>query len=310
VTFDSSTIVLNRVSSLHGNSWFRLPERPLFSVLVPIFNRAHLIEECLASVCRQTYKAWELVVVDDGSCDDIDIVMAQYTDVVFIRLAANSGVGNAFRVAAENSSGDIIGMLGSDDALESTAIERMVKAHKSNLDCSLITSSQVPCDHTLTPLGEPEFRPRQTNSLIDGIECGNFATFKREAYLATDGFSSLLRAAVDHDVYLKLEEVGNVGFLDEPLYLYRKHDETVSQGRGASKAVIYDLRSYLAANERRKITSFPRLDATKYHRIQYDLLLRESNEQSVTWFSGLLLRCFAYYHRLSWVLENTFLRKG
>src|SRR5690554_3366688 len=51
---------------------------PLVSIIIPTYNRAHLIGETLDSVLAQTYTHWECIVVDDGSTDNTDEVMAEY----------------------------------------------------------------------------------------------------------------------------------------------------------------------------------------------------------------------------------------
>src|SRR5690554_6998972 len=53
-------------------------QNPLVSIIIPTYNRAHLIGETLDSVLAQTYQNWECIVVDDGSTDNTDEVMAEY----------------------------------------------------------------------------------------------------------------------------------------------------------------------------------------------------------------------------------------
>ncbi len=55
-----------------------MAEQPLVSIIIPTYNRAHLIGETLDSVLAQTYTNWECIVVDDGSTDATDELMAKY----------------------------------------------------------------------------------------------------------------------------------------------------------------------------------------------------------------------------------------
>src|SRR5690554_2207297 len=55
-----------------------MQEQPLVSIIIPTFNRAHLIGETLDSVIAQTYQNWECIVVDDGSTDHTAEIMANY----------------------------------------------------------------------------------------------------------------------------------------------------------------------------------------------------------------------------------------
>jgi len=62
------------------NSKEETQETPLVSIIIPTYNRAHLIEETLDSILAQTYPNWECIIVDDGSTDDTDAVVGKYVD--------------------------------------------------------------------------------------------------------------------------------------------------------------------------------------------------------------------------------------
>jgi glycosyltransferase involved in cell wall biosynthesis len=55
-----------------------MKSKPLVSIIIPTYNRAHLISETLDSVLAQTYKNWECIIVDDGSNDNTDEVVSEY----------------------------------------------------------------------------------------------------------------------------------------------------------------------------------------------------------------------------------------
>ncbi|MGM8362775.1 glycosyltransferase family 2 protein [Flavobacterium sp. ARAG 55.4] len=106
---------------------------PLVSIIIPTYNRAHLIGETLDSVLAQTYENWECIIVDDGSTDNTEAFVEEYKkkDARFSyyhrptdRLKGGNGCRN---YALENSKGKFIQFLDSDDLISSNKIEVQVK---------------------------------------------------------------------------------------------------------------------------------------------------------------------------------------
>ena len=196
----------------------------------------------VSSLLNQTYKNWELIFVDDGSLDDSAQAIQHYSAEKRIKdfyLPKNTGAGYAGKTAFDKSSGILLGRLDSDDALYSNAIETMVHAHLNNPTASLITSYFTPCDEQLRPGVEnwSPYSPIPTGScILKSPTVGAFATFKRKSILQTEGFNSTLSRAVDLDLYLKLEEVGDVITLPQELYLYRRNQAGISQGTNGNLA--------------------------------------------------------------------------
>ncbi len=106
---------------------------PLVSIVIPIYNRAHLIGETLKSVINQTYSNWECIVVDDGSTDNTATLIARYilNDNRFQyhkRPEDRLKGANACRnFGTELSKGDYIVFLDSDDLLANQCLENRIK---------------------------------------------------------------------------------------------------------------------------------------------------------------------------------------
>ena len=89
---------------------------PLFSIVIPIFNRAHLIGTAIQSVLSQTCQSFEILIVDDGSKDDVAAAMAPYTDPrISIVRQPNRGASAARNQGIDLARGRFVAFLDSDD---------------------------------------------------------------------------------------------------------------------------------------------------------------------------------------------------
>lgn len=88
--------------------------QPLVSIIIPTYNRGHLIERAIRSVRAQTYTNWQLIVVDDGSTDDTRQRLAGTADIEY-HYQENQGQGSARNAGLRQSRGEYIASLDSDD---------------------------------------------------------------------------------------------------------------------------------------------------------------------------------------------------
>lgn len=92
------------------------PDTPFFSVIIPTYNRQHLFEIALNSVLNQTYKDFEVIIVDDGSTDQTSEVIRNLVDTRIKYLyQENRGVSHARNRGLEISNGKFMAFLDSDD---------------------------------------------------------------------------------------------------------------------------------------------------------------------------------------------------
>ena len=117
-----------------------IEESPKISVIIPVFNPGKLLYDCLDSVVGQTLKEIEIICVDDGSTDGSFDVLKEYakTDKRFkIFQQKNKGAGSARNKAIDESSGEFIIFLDSDDWIESDMCEKLY-VHAKKLDVDLV----------------------------------------------------------------------------------------------------------------------------------------------------------------------------
>ena len=99
------------------------------SVIIPAYNCADTIQTCLESLRRQSYENLEVLVVDDGSKDDLSSVISQFKNITLIK-KMNGGVASARNAGLDVASGDFVMFVDSDDYLDDGCIAALMQAVK------------------------------------------------------------------------------------------------------------------------------------------------------------------------------------
>ena len=108
----------------------------------------------------------------------------------------------------------------------------MYNAHIENPDCSLIYSQFMICDIDLKPLKRGYCRKiPEGKTNLESDKVSHFKTGKRDFYFKTPRLDVNLKSAIDKDLILKMEEVGNLKFIDKILYYYRQRPDSLSRGK-------------------------------------------------------------------------------
>lgn len=237
-----------------------------FSILIANYNNGIYFKDCYESILAQTYSHWEAIIVDDGSTDNsVELIKNIIKDDARFHLylnEGNKGCGYTKRKCIELSSGDWCGFLDPDDALLPQALEHIIAKILMHEDSVLVNSSLFHCNENLEIVQAYAQGVAVNNQAVDFFNLNNevtaFTAFKRAAYNRTEGIDPIMKRAVDQDLYLKLAETGKFYFLQEPLYLYRKHSNGISSFANAKKAQFWHLFAAMQAAKRRN------LDLEKY----------------------------------------------
>ena len=106
----------------------------LISIITPTYNCAKFIGKTIESVLSQTYKNWEMIIVDDASKDNTEEIVSNYKDdrIRYIRLTENSGAAIARTRAMQEAKGKYMAFLDSDDLWKSNKLESQIKFMMDN----------------------------------------------------------------------------------------------------------------------------------------------------------------------------------
>lgn len=217
---------------------------PLVSVVIPTYNRAELLDQCLKSVFAQTYRPLEVIVIDDHSSDSTPQVIAKWAkqaesekELTFIhyRLPRNLGFARAVSMGYLFAQGEFIANHDSDDLSHPERISQQVQFLQLNEDYSLVgTNYEVFSD-------DPEKRRKSyliqyDNNIIKSYRAGKHCVcfgsllMRRQVIERLGGLTTFMNGAEDYEFVARAIVQGfNVQNLRTPLYYYREHSDQRSK---------------------------------------------------------------------------------
>jgi len=202
---------------------------PLVSCIVPCFNGARFLQECLASVFAQTHRPLEVIVVDDGSTDASPDVARRFGDAVHYHRRENGGPASACNTGLALARGEFIAFLEQDDLWLEGKTERQLAelASHAGLDycVSHVQNFWVPelQDEAL------RYRDHAVMQPVPGYVVQTLLA-RRRAFDRVGPFDESLRFACASDWFMRAEEAGCRGTLvPEVLTRRRLHEDNFSR---------------------------------------------------------------------------------
>lgn len=217
-------------------------KQPLFSIITITFNSEKTIERTLTSVLNQTYKDYEYIIVDGASKDSTMDIVRKYESLFEGRMKWKSepdkGIYDAMNKGILRSTGTLVGIVNSDDWLETDALENVHSAFLQNKEntraiyCGGI-NYVAPKYTKIWPADIERFKKHAKKCYMAGIR--HPATFvPLDVYLEIGMFDASIRIAADQDFILRCYN-GNIEFVEVPSIVSNMSDGGVST-RVSSKA--------------------------------------------------------------------------
>ncbi|HEY8030154.1 MAG TPA: glycosyltransferase [Gaiellaceae bacterium] len=235
---------------------------PLVSAAIITHNRARYLEDAITSVLGQTCRDVELIVVDDGSTDDTDAVVAPYLDRIRYVRQEQRGKAAARNAAVELAQGELIAFCDSDDAWYPDRLDRQLAAFEQSPEVGMVHGQVTVIDSAgcvlpdRTDAVRSEFGSAHRNgatyaSYASDCRCLSSTILVRREVFETVGPYDCELPIEDYDFYLRVLLDFDMLFLDSaPLAKYRSHsDKTGEQELGSGQ--ILTAQKHLAMLESR-----------------------------------------------------------
>jgi len=218
------------------------------SVIIPVYNNGETIVETLNSIINQTFKNFEIIIVNDGSTDNSTEVIHNFQKnnsgykINFIT-QENGGPSKARNNGVKNSNGNFIVFIDGDDKFHSTYLEKAYTEINKNNRCIVYSNT--------TFFDAEEGRWNLQEYSVENILKNNcipiFAIHKKENFLKAGMFDENLWFGEDWDLWINIikQTKGEVYKIDEDLFFYRKRNDKSSlsdkmnDNNTADKARLY-----------------------------------------------------------------------
>jgi glycosyltransferase involved in cell wall biosynthesis len=200
----------------------------LVSVIIPAYNAEKYISETIESVLKQTYKNLEIIIVDDGSTDDTERVvnnkLQAFSKYKFLK-QNNLGPAAARNLGIKNAEGDYIAFLDADDLWLPQKIEKQIRFLKEHPECGLVFTRRK----IITPYGkvidDKRKIPKEINFYI--LVASNYITtssvmVRKKIFDLCGYFDEDIKGPEDWDMWIRISKCTKIGFIDEPLVIYRE----------------------------------------------------------------------------------------
>lgn len=233
---------------------------PKVSVVIPTYNRVKLLDNSISSVLAQTYRDFELLVIDDCSTDNTADFVSSIGDerIKLIRNSSNKGIAGVRNIGVENSSGEYIAFLDDDDEWEPEKLGRqmnLLKTGSANLGCVYTGAFIVDSGGNPIRISVPQYRKRILSEiLLRNFIITSSVILRTECFERVGLFDETIPYGEDYDMWIRIAQEFEFDYVKDPLIRYRLHQSSIS----GNNATIATGLGILLEKHKRAFASNPR----------------------------------------------------
>jgi glycosyltransferase involved in cell wall biosynthesis len=245
---------------------------PLISAIIPVFNRPELVKRAIDSVINQSFKHFEIIVIDDGSTDETSIVLKGYGDKIKVITTENKGVSAARNTAVKNTTGKYIAFLDSDDEWKKDKLQKQYY-HLIENNYKVTQTEEIWIkDGKFKNKTKKHIKPFDDifiPSLDICMVSPSAVMMEKALFEAYGGFDETLAVCEDYDLWLRMSLNEKFGLLDEPLTIkYGGHHDQLSKTPALDRYRIISLSKILSTTQ----------DLSEFHKTEMVKMLKQKVE--------------------------------
>ncbi|RHR61826.1 glycosyltransferase [Parabacteroides sp. AF17-28] len=200
------------------------------SVIMPVYNMVEFVGQAIDSILQQSFSDFELIVIDDASEDETDMVVQSYKDQLIIFERNNCNIGN---YASRNrgmqlAQGKYIAVMDADDIAMPDRLEKQVSYLEKHSDVLAVGSGCISLPGGILREGLSSYRKIQLALLSNNCFVHSSLMIRKDILLKLNGYNERYYYSADYDLVCRLVAAGKVENLIEPLVGYRYHPFQIS----------------------------------------------------------------------------------
>jgi glycosyltransferase involved in cell wall biosynthesis len=200
------------------------------AVLLPVYNGAKYIAESIRSILNQTYHNFTLIIINDGSNDDLEKILKNFLHdkrIILITNAQRIGISKSLNKAINFTRTDFIARIDADDIADSKRLETQIKYLRMHPNVGIVGSRVA----LINSIGKVIGYSNKNNNM--SLKSGNYlyhssVMFRRSLYKKYGGYDATLDGAEDYDLWLRYCRHTHIAVIPRILLKYRIHQRSVS----------------------------------------------------------------------------------
>lgn len=214
----------------------------LVSVILPVYNGATYLKESIDSVLSQTYRDFELIVINDGSKDNSFDIINSYDDsrIIVINRQQNRGLVYSLNEGIDVARGEYIARQDADDISVPERFEKEVAFLDKNPAAGMVGSSYIKIDENSSDIVLKRV-PETVREISDVLMktncfCHGSVVFRKECFEQAGGYRDTAGPTEDYDLWLRFSEITTLANIGEPLYKWRVSSQSIMSGSDYTQA--------------------------------------------------------------------------